>query len=182
MADPPIEEEPQMKLSESLKRCFSSLGKQNGARRCLLSQDEFVGVVKHHFSFLLEEFGFVIVRSTYYSDHFGDWIVAMQSGSNSVTIMNERGGISVFIGTSSRLIKGPGQELDLELLVAYLTSGGDTLSSVRDLTCRQQIKRLAEALRHYYPAIQDSLQDDKLIMTLDGVKEWKRRLYPYLPG
>lgn len=171
-----------MKLSESLKRCFDSMGKLNRARRHLLSQDEFVDVVRDDFSFLLEEFGFAIVGSTYYSDHFGDWVVAMQSSSNLVTVLNERGGISVFIGISSRLIKGPGQELDLELLVAYLTSGSDILSSGRDLTCRQQIKRLAEALRHYYPAIQDSLQDDKLMKTLDGVKEWKRRFYPYLPG
>ncbi|UYN91640.1 MAG: hypothetical protein KIT70_09795 [Anaerolineales bacterium] len=114
-----------------------------------------INAIERHFSFLLEDS--FEVGSAERFEHFGNWVVHLDSAQVRLIISQDRGGIMLLIGPSSAASTGlPSQEyIGLEIVLAYLTGDHSyypyLLQDVHGLDA--QLAKLAEITKTHWPLI-----------------------------
>ena len=114
----------------------------------------FFDQVEKHFHYLIDEYGFSVVRKKQY-DSFDNAEVVLQSKEFRIAVVRERGYVDIYAGPLS----SEEESCDLATLVAYLTKEAEELQYDipdydddfdYDARIEWQVKKLASILPKYY--------------------------------
>ncbi len=85
-----------------------------------MEQKSFSALVRRHFGFLIEEYGYSITENLYNTQPFGGGIIQLQSSNVIIYIMLDREDLSILIGPST---EPKIAWLSVDTIVDYLTDG-----------------------------------------------------------
>lgn len=117
-----------------------------------MEQTSFIELVKTHFKYLIDEYGFVLTETRHSPEYFGNGLVRFQSSNANITIILDRG--QVLIDIEPYLVM-PNQSFDLRSVVMFLTPQINEpiylFPNNKDVdeSRKWQINRLAHLLRQY---------------------------------
>ena len=163
----------------------------------LVKEKEFINLIKKHFDFLMEKYGFSIIYSDYSFETFGNCMVVLESKDCRIRIEKERG--QVFLSIALRCIpyicskdvslesfrQWQKQWYDLSHVTSFLTQGPNQVNwkyklpepGFDEKTCiERQMVRLTRILEPYWNRIIELFQEESFKKKQKELDEFIRKL------
>jgi len=132
-----------------------------------------------YFGYLLRDYGFSVVESDLPAPGgFPFEKVRLSNGDIWVGILIDRSDVELSVGTEHSPWKNKAAGFDLVPVIAYLTEGTYKFD-YRMGTREQQIRRVSQVLKTFYPRIVEVLQPGALLESIDLLELWEKK-YGYV--
>ena len=135
-----------------------------------MEKQTFIDLIKKHFGFLMENYGFSIVYSDGPAESFGDLDVILQSDKCKIRIMTDRKQVFLDIGLKTATLKSSKDWYDLGFVTSFLTQGPNQVNLEysdkwivdEKTTYEQEMIRLNKILEPYWGQILELFKEENI--------------------